>query len=167
MELVDERIPKLRELLRVFPDETFTLGECLMFQDELFYDVLCKYVSKWCKGSGLPPEVIGGFEDTLEEFRLFLNRPRLLNLEEWGHFRRELLGDKHTDVRECIWGFIMRHRCCRPDVPGMIIQYKMLINLQDTIPSKPLLFEQGVFLEEQMYDSHPIRMFANYSLTNS
>ena len=42
-----------------------------MFQDELFYDVLCKYISKWCKGLGLPPEVIGGFEGTLEEFRLF------------------------------------------------------------------------------------------------
>ena len=71
MELVDERIPKLRELLRVFPDETFLPSECLMFQDELFYDILCKYVSDWCKGSGLPSEVIRGFEGTLEEFRPF------------------------------------------------------------------------------------------------
>jgi len=39
-----------------------------MFQDQLFYDVLCEYVSDWCKDPGLPLEVIGG---TLEEFRLF------------------------------------------------------------------------------------------------
>ena len=71
MELVDERIPKLRELLPVFPDETFTPSECLMFQDQLFYDVLYKYVSDWCKGFGLPLEVIGEFEGTLEEFRPF------------------------------------------------------------------------------------------------
>ena len=71
MQLVDEKIPKLRGLLRVFPDETFTPSECLMFQDELFYKVLCKYVSKWCKGWGLPSEVIGEFEGTLEEFRPF------------------------------------------------------------------------------------------------
>jgi len=71
MELVDERIPKLRELLRVFPDETFLPSECLMFQDVLFYDVLCKYVSEWCEGSGLPSEVIRGFEGTLEGFRPF------------------------------------------------------------------------------------------------
>ena len=71
MELVDERILKLRELLRVFPDETFLPSECLMFQDELFYDILCKYVSDCCKGSGLPSEVIRGFQGTLEEFRPF------------------------------------------------------------------------------------------------
>jgi len=71
MELVDEIILKLRGLLPVFPDETFTPSECLMFQDELFYDVLCKYVPKWCKDSGLPSEVIGEFEGTLEEFRPF------------------------------------------------------------------------------------------------
>jgi len=71
MELVDERIPKLRRLLRVFQDETFPPSECLMFRDQLFYDVLCKYVSDWCKGSGLPPEVIGEFEGTLEGFRPF------------------------------------------------------------------------------------------------
>jgi len=71
MELVDERIPKLRGLLRVFPDETFTPSECLIFQDELFYEVLCKYISKWCKGLGLPSEVIGEFEGTLEELRPF------------------------------------------------------------------------------------------------
>ena len=71
MELVDERIPKLRGLLRVFPDETFPPNECLMFQDQLFYKVLCKYVSDWCKGFGLPSEVIGEFEGTLEEFRPF------------------------------------------------------------------------------------------------
>jgi len=71
MELVDERIPKLRGLLPVFPDETFTPSECLMFRDELFYNVLCKYVSDWCKDSGLPSEVIEEFEGTLEEFRPF------------------------------------------------------------------------------------------------
>jgi len=42
-----------------------------MFQDELFYDVLCEYVSEWCEGSGLPSEVIREFEGTLEEFRPF------------------------------------------------------------------------------------------------
>ena len=71
MELVDERIPKLRGLLHVFPDETFLPSECLMFQDELFYDILCKYVSDWCKSSGLPSEVIRGFQGTLEELRPF------------------------------------------------------------------------------------------------
>ena len=71
MELVDERISKLRELLHVFPDKTFTPSECLIFQDRLFYDVLCKYVSNWCKGLRMPSEVIRGFEGTLEEFRPF------------------------------------------------------------------------------------------------
>jgi len=71
MELVDERIPKLRELLLVFPDETFLPSKYLMFQDELFYDVLCKYISKWCKGQRLPSKVIGEFESTLEELRPF------------------------------------------------------------------------------------------------
>ena len=42
-----------------------------MFQDQLFYEVLCKYVSKWCKGWGLPSEVIEEFEDTLGELRPF------------------------------------------------------------------------------------------------
>ena len=71
MQLVDEINPKLRGVLRVFPDETFPPSECLMFQDELFYNVLCKYVSNWCEGSGLPSEVIRGFEGTLEELRPF------------------------------------------------------------------------------------------------
>ena len=71
MELVDERIPKLRELLPVFPDETFPPSECLVFQDRLFYNVLCEYISDWCKGSGLPSEVIGGFEGTLGELQPF------------------------------------------------------------------------------------------------
>jgi len=71
MELVDERIPKIRELLRVFPDETFTPSECLIFQDWLFYNVLCEYVSEWCEGFGLPSGVIRRFEGTLEEFRPF------------------------------------------------------------------------------------------------
>ena len=65
MELVDKIIPKLWELLHVFLDETFTSSECLMFQDELFYDVLCKYISDWYKGLELPSEVIGKFEGTL------------------------------------------------------------------------------------------------------
>jgi len=74
MELVDERISKLRELLRAFPDESFPPSECLMFQDQLFYDVLYKYVSDWCKGSRLPSEVIEEFEGTLEEFQpLFMD----------------------------------------------------------------------------------------------
>ena len=42
-----------------------------MFQDELFYDVLCKYVSDWCEGLELPSEVIGEFEGTLGEFQPF------------------------------------------------------------------------------------------------
>jgi len=82
MELVDERISKLRGLLRVFLDETFPPSESLVFQafppseslvfqDELFYNVLCKYVSNWCEGSGLPSDVIREFEGTLEEFRPF------------------------------------------------------------------------------------------------
>ena len=69
MELVDERIPKLRGLLRVFPDETFPPSKCLMFRDELFYNGLCEYVSNWCKGSGLPSEVIEESEGTLGELR--------------------------------------------------------------------------------------------------
>jgi len=68
MQLLDERIPKLQELLPVFPDETSTPSKCLMFQDELFYDILCKYISDWCKGLGLPSEVIREFESTLEKF---------------------------------------------------------------------------------------------------
>ena len=71
MELVDERISKLRKLLCVFPDETFPPRECLMFQDELFYDVLCKYISNWYNSWGLPSEVIREFEGTLGEFRPF------------------------------------------------------------------------------------------------
>jgi len=71
MKLVDERILKLRELLPVFPDETFTPSKYLMFQDELFYKVLCKYIFNWCGGFGLPSEVIGKFESILEEFQPF------------------------------------------------------------------------------------------------
>jgi len=68
MELVDKRILKLRELLPVFLDETFTSSKYLMFQDELFYKVLCKYISNWCKGLGLPLKIIRRFESTLEKF---------------------------------------------------------------------------------------------------
>jgi len=70
-ELVDERISRVQGLLHVFLDKTFPFSECLMFQDELFYNALCKYVSKWCKGFELLSEVIGEFEGTLEEFWLF------------------------------------------------------------------------------------------------
>ena len=42
-----------------------------MFQDQLFYNVLYKYISDWCKGWGLPSDVIRGFEGTLEELRPF------------------------------------------------------------------------------------------------
>ena len=71
MELVDVRIPRLRELLRVFPDETFPPSACLMFQDQLFYNVVCKYIYDWCKDWRLPSKVIGEFESTLEELRPF------------------------------------------------------------------------------------------------
>lgn len=33
-----------------------------------FYDILYKYISDWYKDLRLPSEVIGRFEDTLEEF---------------------------------------------------------------------------------------------------
>ena len=42
-----------------------------MFQNELFYDILCKYVSNWRKGSELLLEVIRKYEDTLKELQLF------------------------------------------------------------------------------------------------
>jgi len=70
MELVDEIISKLWELLPVFPDETFPPNECLMFQDELFYDFLYECVSDWCKGLRMPSEVIREFEGILEELWL-------------------------------------------------------------------------------------------------
>ena len=69
--LVDERISRVWGLLHVFLDETFPSNECLMFQDELFYNALCKYVSKWCKSFEPLLEVIGEFEGILEEFWLF------------------------------------------------------------------------------------------------
>ena len=69
--LVDERISRVWGLLHIFLDETFPSSECLMFQNELFYNALCKYVSKWRKGFEPLLEVIGEFEDTLEEFWLF------------------------------------------------------------------------------------------------
>jgi len=68
MQLIDKRILNLQGLLSVFPDENFLLSKCLMFQSKLFYSVLCEYASNWCKGLGLPLEIIGGFESTLEEF---------------------------------------------------------------------------------------------------
>lgn len=71
MELVDKIIPKLWKLLHVFLDKTFTPSKYLMFQNELFYNVLYKYISDWCKGLELPLEVIGEFEGTLGEFQLF------------------------------------------------------------------------------------------------
>jgi len=71
MELVDERILKLRGLLRVFPDETFPPSECLMFQDKLFYNILCEYISDWYNSWGLLSEVIREFEGTLEGFQPF------------------------------------------------------------------------------------------------
>ena len=64
-------MPKLQELLHIFLDETFSPSECLMFQNELFYDVLYKYIYNWLKGLGLLLKVIGEFEDTLEEYQLF------------------------------------------------------------------------------------------------
>ena len=52
-------------------DETFPPSECLMFQNELFYDVLYKYIYNWWKGLGLLLKVIREFENTLEEYQLF------------------------------------------------------------------------------------------------
>ena len=71
MQLIDKRILNLWELLSVFLDENFLPGKYLMFQGKLFYSVLYKYASDWCKGLGLPLEIIGEFESTLEEFRSF------------------------------------------------------------------------------------------------
>jgi len=71
MQLIDKRILNLWELLPVFPDENFLPSKYLMFQGELFYSILCKYASDWCKGLGLPLEIIGDFESTLEEFQPF------------------------------------------------------------------------------------------------
>ena len=42
-----------------------------MFQNKLFYNVLYKYISNWCKDFRLLLEVIGEFESTLEEFQSF------------------------------------------------------------------------------------------------
>ena len=42
----------------------------------------------------------------------------------------ELPEDNHTDACKrikAIWDFITCHGCCCPDVPGMIIQYRMLM----------------------------------------
>jgi len=55
-------------------------------------------------------------------------KQRLIISEEWRHL--ELPEDNHTDARKrikAIWNFITCRGCCRPDVPGMTIQYRMLM----------------------------------------
>jgi len=41
-----ERIQRLRKLLPVFPDESFTSSECPMLQDD-FFDILYRCVLDW------------------------------------------------------------------------------------------------------------------------
>jgi len=57
-------------------------------------------------------------------------KQRVINLEEWHHLQLELPEDNHIDARKhikVIWDFVICCGCCRPDVPGMIIQYRMLM----------------------------------------
>ncbi|KAL9708707.1 hypothetical protein Ac2012v2_8339 [Leucoagaricus gongylophorus] len=105
-----------------------------MFQDELFYDVLCKYISNWYNSWGLPSEVIREFEGTLGEFRPFFmdwaemlpeEKQRLINSEERCYSQLELPEDNHTDACKCIkaiWDFVMYRGYCRPNVLSMKIQ---------------------------------------------
>jgi len=55
-------------------------------------------------------------------------KQRLINSEELRHL--ELPEDNHTNARKCIkaiWDFVTCRGCCRPDVPGMMIQDRMLM----------------------------------------
>ena len=57
-------------------------------------------------------------------------KQRLIRSEEWRHLQLELTEDNHTDARKrikAIWDFVTCRGCCHPDVPGMIIQYRMLM----------------------------------------
>ena len=57
-------------------------------------------------------------------------KQRFIRLEEWRHLQMELPEDNHTDARKrikAIWDFVTCRGCCRSDVPGMIIQDRMLM----------------------------------------
>jgi len=57
-------------------------------------------------------------------------KQRVINSEEWRHLQMELTEDNHTNDRKrikVIWDFITCRGCCRPDVPGMAIQCRMLM----------------------------------------
>jgi len=57
-------------------------------------------------------------------------KQRVINSEEWRHLQLELPEDNHTNARKrikMIWNFITCRGCCCPDVPGIIIQYRMLM----------------------------------------
>jgi len=57
-------------------------------------------------------------------------KQRLINSEEWRHLQLELPEDNHPDARKrikAIWNFITCRGCCRPDVPGMMIQDRTLM----------------------------------------
>ena len=57
-------------------------------------------------------------------------KQRFIRLEEWRHLQMELPEDNHTDARKrikAIWDFVTCCGCCRPDVPGMMIQDRMLM----------------------------------------
>ena len=65
-------------------------------------------------------------------------KQRLIRSEEWRHLQLELTEDNHTDARKrikAIWNFITCRGCCRPDVPGMITQYRMLMRAEENLPS--------------------------------
>ena len=57
-------------------------------------------------------------------------KQRLIRSEEWRHLQLELPEDNHTDARKrikVICNFITCRGCCRPDVPGMAIQCRILM----------------------------------------
>ena len=120
-----------------------------MFQNELFYNALCKYVSKWCKGFEPLLEVIGEFEGTLEEFWLFFidwvgmvynlfqylllladlllslqlseEKQRLISSEEWHHSQLELPEDNHTDAGKHIKAILNIIMYCRCCLPDVSV----------------------------------------------
>ena len=57
-------------------------------------------------------------------------KQRLTNSEEWHHLQLESPEDNHINARKrikAIWDFITCRGGCRPDVPGMTIQDRMLM----------------------------------------
>jgi len=57
-------------------------------------------------------------------------KQRLINSTEWRHSQLELPEENHTDACKhikAIWDFIMCRGCSHLDVPGMTIQYRMLV----------------------------------------